>query len=61
MMTQEQIDLMQIDLMRQLNAVIGKGNDEMRRFFQRVDRGDPRVCKEEYANPRYFEKFGYEE
>ena len=34
---------------------------QMKRFFERMHRGDPRICKPEYANPRYFEKFGEDE
>lgn len=48
----------QLDLMRRLVAEINAGNAELRRFIQRVERGDPRVCKPEYANPNYFAKFG---
>jgi hypothetical protein len=51
----------ELQLMRQMLAVVQADRDEMKRFIQRVDRGDPRVCKPEYSNPKYFEKFGYDE
>ena len=41
--------------------VANETNARTRRFIQRVDRGDPRVCNPGYENPRYFEKFGYDE
>jgi len=50
-----------LELRRQLLAVIETQRDQLKRFFQRFDRGDLRICKPEYANPRYFEKFGEDE
>ena len=38
-----------------------EANAKLRRFIQRVDRGDPRICKPGYENSKYFEKFGYGE
>jgi hypothetical protein len=39
---------------KQLDAA----TQRLRRFIQRVDRGDPRLCNPGFENPRYFEKFG---
>ena len=46
---------------REALAAMDSINAQTRRFIQRVDRGDPRVCNPGYENPRYFEKFGYDE
>ena len=47
--------------LRQLLTVITADTAQMQRFFERMQRGDPRICKPEYSNPRYHEKFGYAE
>jgi hypothetical protein len=51
----------ELNLRRELLAVIESDRDQLKRFSQRFDRGDPRICKAGNANPRYFEKFGYSE
>jgi hypothetical protein len=51
-------DLAEISLMKKAIALLEDANAKLKRFVQRVDRGDPRVCKPEFANPKYFEKFG---
>jgi hypothetical protein len=51
----------ELELLRKILAVIESSNAQMKRWFERLHRGDPRICKPEYANPRYYEKFGYEE
>lgn len=47
----------EIELLRALLECIKEDCTEMQTFINRVQRGDPRVCKPEYSNPRYFEKF----
>lgn len=48
----------ELGISRKLLAVIETDTAQMKRWFERLHRGDPRLCKPEYANPRYFEKFG---
>lgn len=48
-------------ILRELLTVLEDDIAQMKRWFERLHRGDPRICKPEYANPRYFEKFGDDE
>ena len=51
----------EFEILQKILAVLNADIDSMKRLFERVHRGDPRVCRPEYANPKYHEKFGYDE